>query len=78
MTTTANVPVSELRPMLAMKIGQMADDEVLTLHRVMQRIELQNLWREIKEQGARDRAAGKFDRLTETIAEVRAELAGSR
>ena len=44
----------------------------------MQKLELQNLWNEIKEQGARDRAAGKFDRLEEVIAEVRAELAARR
>lgn len=78
MTTTANVSPSELRPMIVQKIGQLADHEVVTLHRVMQEIELQNLWEEIKEQGARDYAAGKFDRLQETIAEVRAELAGRR
>ena len=78
MTTTANVSPSELRPMIVQKIGQLADEDVVTLHRVMQRIELQNLWTEIKEQGARDHAAGKFDRLNGTIAEVRAELAARR
>lgn len=78
MTTTALVSPSELRPMLVQKIGQLPDAEVVTLHRVMQKLELQNLWNEIKEQGARDRAAGKFDRLEEVIAEVRAELAARR
>ena len=60
------------------KIGQLADDQVVALHRVMQRLEMQRLWDEIKEQGARDRAAGKFDRLEQVIAEVRAELAARR
>ena len=55
----------------------MSDDEVQQLHRVMQKLEARRLWEEIKADGTRDRAAGKFDRLNEVIAEVRAEMAAS-
>lgn len=66
---------SEIRPLLQSKIDQMSDDQVQSLHRVMQKLEAQQLWDEIKADGARDRAAGKFDQLSEVIAQVRAEIA---
>ncbi len=78
MTFTATLSSSEIRPLLQSKIGQMSDDQVQKLHRVMQKLEAQQLWDEIKSEGARDRAAGKLDRLNEVIAEVRAEMAAGR
>ena len=78
MTFTATLSSSEIRPLLQSKIGQMSDDHVQKLHRVMQKLEAQQLWYEIKSEGARDRAAGKLDRLNEVIAEVRAEMAAGR
>ena len=77
MTMSAALPPSEIRPLLQSRIGQMSDDEVQQLHRVMQKLEARRLWEEIKADGTRDRAAGKFDRLNEVIAEVRAEMAAS-
>jgi hypothetical protein len=77
MKITATLDPTELRPLLQDKICQMSDEQVQKLHRVMQKLEAQQLWDEIKEDGARDRAQGKFDRLSEVIAEVRAEMAGS-
>jgi hypothetical protein len=78
MTLTATLNATEIRPLLQTKIGQMNDDQVQKLHRVMQKLEAQQLWDEIKADGARDHAAGKFDRLNEVIAEVRAEMAASK
>ena len=72
MTVTATLTPSEIRPLLQSKIGHMSDDQVQSLHRVMQKLEPQQLWDEIKADGARDRAAGKFDQLSEVIGEVRA------
>lgn len=77
MTMTVTLDSTELRPLLQDKICQMSDEQVQKLHRVMQKLEAQQLWDEIKADGARDRAAGKFDRLSEVIAEVRAEMVGS-
>ena len=77
MTMTVTLDSTELRPLLQDKICQMSDEQVQKLHRVMQKLEAQQLWDEIKGDGARDRAEGKFDRLSEVIAEVRAEMAGS-
>lgn len=77
MTMTVTLDSTELRPLLQDKICQMSDEQVQKLHRVMQKLEAQQLWDEIKADGARDRAEGKFDRLSEVIAEVRAEMAGS-
>ena len=71
MTTTANLSATEIRPLLQNKIDHMTDDQVQKLHRVMQKLEAQQLWDEVKADGARDRAEGKFDRLNEVIAEVR-------
>ena len=77
MTMTVTLDSTELRPLLQDKICQMSDEQVQKLHRVMQKLEAQQLWDEIKADGARDRAEGKFDRLSEVIAEVRAEMVGS-
>ena len=77
MTMTVTLDSTELRPLLQDKICRMSDEQVQKLHRVMQKLEAQQLWDEIKADGARDRAEGKFDRLSEVIAEVRAEMAGS-
>jgi hypothetical protein len=75
MTLTATLNATEIRPLLQNKIGQMSDDQVTKLHRVMQKLEAQQVWDEIKAHGARDRAEGKYDRLNDVIAEVRAEMA---
>ncbi len=77
MTITATLDPTKLRPLLQEKICQMSDEQVQQLHRVMQKLEAQQLWDEIKTDGARDRAEGKFDRLSEVIAEVRVAMAGS-
>ena len=73
MTTTAAVGPDQLRPMLQLKIGQLPDDDLLLLHRFLLRMEKERLWAELKAECAQDRAEGKFDRLNEVIAEVRAE-----
>jgi hypothetical protein len=78
MTFTATLSTSEIRPLLQSKIGQMSDEQVEKLHRVMQKLEAQQLWDQIKSEGARDRGEGKFDRLNEVIAEVRSEMAADK
>ena len=78
MTMTASLSPTEIRPLLQGKIGQMSDEQVQKLHRVMQKLEAQQLWDEIKADGARERSDGKFDRLNEVIAEVRTELAAPK
>jgi hypothetical protein len=78
MTSTTTLSAAEIRPLLQNKIGHMSDDLVQKLHRVMQKLEAQQLWDEIKLEGALDRKEGKFDRLNEVIAEVRAEMTRSK
>ena len=56
MTMTATLSPGAIRPLLQNKIGQMDDSQVEKLHRVMQKLEAQQLWDEIKADGARDRA----------------------
>ena len=73
MTTTAAVEPDQLRPLLQMKVGQLPDEDLLLLHRFLLRVEKERLWAELKAECAQDRAEGKFDRLNEIIAEVRAE-----
>jgi hypothetical protein len=78
MTMTATFNPTEIRPLLQNKIGQMSDDQVQSLHRVMQKLEARQLWEEIKADGARDRTEGKYDRLNDVLTEVRAEMEASR
>ncbi len=78
MTTTANVSPRELRPMIVQKIGQMDDEQIVALHRVMLSLEAQQLWEEIKREGAEDWKAGKFNNLNAVIAQVRKDLAEAR
>jgi len=76
MTTTDALSPTELRPLLLQKVGALSDEGVVTLHRVLMKLEVQGLWAQIKSDGAKDHKAGKFDSLNEVIAEVRADLAG--
>lgn len=77
MTMTATLVPTELRPLLQDKIFQMSDEQMQKRHRVMQKLEAQQLWDKIKAVGTWKRAEGEFDRLSEVIAEIRAEMAGS-
>ena len=78
MTTTAMLSPTEIRPLLQGKIGQMSDEQVKKLHRVMLKLDALQLWEEIKAEGAVDRSSGKFERLNEVIGEVRAEMADAK
>lgn len=78
MIVCATLSTTQIRPLLQTRIGQMSDEQVLGLYRVMQKLEAQQLWNEIKADEARDRGEGKFDRLNEVIAAVRAEMADGK
>ena len=77
MPVTAAIDAEALHPLLQSKIGQMSDQEVVVLHRLLLKLEARRLWDEIKAEGEADRAAGKFEDLDQIIAQVRAELAAS-
>lgn len=64
----------KLRPEIIQRINAMDGESLLLLHRLLLRMEKEQLWRELSLEAEADRRAGKFDRLPNIIREVRAEL----
>jgi len=67
-------PPQKLRPEILQRVEAMDDESLIVLHHLLLRIEKDRLWRELSTDVEADRASGKFDRLSEVIREVRAEL----
>jgi hypothetical protein len=59
---------------IVQRIKAMDEESLLVLHRLLLRLEKEQLWRELSAEAESDRRAGKFDRLTDIIREARAEL----
>lgn len=64
----------KLRPKIIQRIETMDDESLLLLHRILQIVEKEQLWRELSAEMEQDRQSGKLDRLPEIIREARAEL----
>lgn len=63
----------KLRPDIIQRIEAMDDAGLLLLHRLLLRLEKEQLWRELSAEAEGNRRAGKYDRLAEIIREVRAD-----
>ena len=64
----------ELRPLLHRRIDELPAEELELVERVLARLEMDQLWQQVREGFTQDWAAGRYDRLDETIREVRADL----
>jgi hypothetical protein len=62
------------RPMLHELIDALPAEDLELVERVLARLEMERLWKEVREGFSQDWAEGKFARLDEIIGEVRADL----
>lgn len=73
---TAILPPEKLRPEILQRIEAMDNEGLFLLHRLLLMLEKDQLWRELAAEVESDRQAGKFDRISEVIQNVRMELRG--
>jgi hypothetical protein len=64
----------KLRPEIIQRVEAMDDESLVLLHRLLLRLERERLWRELSAEAEADRRSGRFDRLSDIVREVRAEL----
>ena len=64
----------EKRPVLHELIDALPAEELELVERVLARLEMDRLWKEVQEGFARDWDEGRFERLDEIIGEVRTDL----
>ncbi len=62
------------RPVLHKLIDELPGDELELVERLLARLEMDRLWKEVREGFTEDWATGKYARLDELIREVRADL----
>jgi hypothetical protein len=62
------------RPMLHELIDALPAEDLELVERVLARLDMERLWKEVREGFSQDWAEGKFARLDEIIGEVRADL----
>lgn len=62
------------RPKLHELIDALPAEELELVERVLARLEMERLWKEVREGFSQDWTEGKFERLDEIIGEVRADL----
>jgi hypothetical protein len=62
------------RPVLHELIDALPAEELELVERLLARLEMDRLWKDVREGFTADWAAGKFVRLDEIIGEVRADL----
>lgn len=62
------------RPVLHELIDALPAEELELVERVLARLEMDRLWKDVREGVTRDWEEGKFARLDEIIGEVRADL----
>ena len=61
-------------PTLHRMIDDLPAEELLIVERVLARLEMDRLWKEVREGFETDWAAGQYDRIDEVIREVRESL----
>ena len=64
----------QIRPVLHELIDALPAEELELVERLLARLEMDRLWKDLGEGFTRDWAEGKFARLDEIIGEVRADL----
>ena len=70
---SSDIPALD-RPALLKKIETLPDEDAAVIEKILARLEMDRLWKEVREGFAEDWAEGKYDRLDEIIREVRADL----
>ncbi|MBK8094791.1 MAG: hypothetical protein IPK32_23195 [Verrucomicrobiaceae bacterium] len=73
MSLTLNPPEKK-RPVLHQRIDELPDEDLDLVERMLARLEMDRLWRQVQDGFTQDWAAGRYERLDEIIQEVRTEL----
>ena len=71
MNDSSATPLNQKRPILHRMIDDLPTDELEVVEQVLARLEMDRLWKEVREGFDKDWAAGKYDRIDEVIREVR-------
>jgi len=67
-------PPEQKRPVLHKLIDELPVEELDLVERLLARLEMDRLWKDVREGFTGDWAAGKYARLDEIIREVRSDL----
>jgi hypothetical protein len=74
MSETFTSSPEQKRPVLHELIDALPAEELEMVERLLARLEMDRLWKDVREGFAQDWVEGKFVRLDEIIGEVRADL----
>ncbi len=74
MSEPVTVSPDQKRPVLHELIDALPAEELELVERLLARLEMDRVWKKVREGFTRDWADGKFERLDEIIGEVRADL----
>lgn len=68
------MPPEQRLPMLHKMIDDLPADELVIVEHVLARLEMDRLWKEVRDGFGADWATGKYERLDEVIKNVRESL----
>lgn len=74
MSEPVTISPEHKRPALHQLIDSLPAEELEFVEKLLARLEMDRLWKELRQGFAQDFADGKFSRLDEIISEVRADL----
>lgn len=74
MSDQVTSPPEQKRPVLHKLIDELPAEELELVERLLARLEMDRLWKEVREGFAQDWSDGKYSRLDEIICEVRTDL----
>jgi len=74
MSDQVTLPPEQKRPVLHKLIDELPAEELELVERLLARLEMDRLWKEVREGFTQDWADGKYMKLDEIIHEVRMEL----
>ncbi|MEO5913851.1 MAG: hypothetical protein ABIS50_06435 [Luteolibacter sp.] len=74
MSEPVTFSAEQKRPVLHALIDSLPAEELELVEKLLSRLEMDRLWKELREGFTQDWADGKFSRLDEIISEVRADL----
>lgn len=74
MSESVTFSAEQKRPVLHQLIDALPAEELELVEKLLARLEMDRLWKDLREEFTRDWADGKFSRLDEIISEVRADL----
>lgn len=74
MNATLHTAPEHQRPVLHKLIDELPDDELGLVERLLARLEMERLWKDVRAAFTQDWEAGRYERLDEIIREVRNDL----